>query len=133
MRCHTHPEREAVAVCARCWQPLCAECCAEVEGQSACRGRCEADLELSARYTALVRANAEVYRQSVGPAMGIGFGLMLGAVGWIMFRQAEELASTEMHVIAYIAGSIGLLLILVSLTTFRHPEDAPERKRNRVL
>jgi hypothetical protein len=41
MRCFTHREIEAVAVCRGCGRGTCSECLTDVGGVIACRGRCE--------------------------------------------------------------------------------------------
>jgi hypothetical protein len=44
MRCHRHPEVEAIGVCLACLRGVCAECGAEVGRALACRARCEVDV-----------------------------------------------------------------------------------------
>ena len=41
MRCFTHQDREAVALCRGCGRGVCSECAVDVGRGLACRGRCE--------------------------------------------------------------------------------------------
>lgn len=43
MRCHRHPEVEAIGVCLACLRGVCAVCGAEVGRALACRERCEVE------------------------------------------------------------------------------------------
>ena len=59
MRCYYHDEVEAVAICKSCLRGLCRECCVEVGHTSACRNRCEPEVET---LNALLERNKKAYR-----------------------------------------------------------------------
>jgi hypothetical protein len=45
MKCFNHPQFDGIAVCKSCGRVLCHECYAEVGTGSACKARCESDVE----------------------------------------------------------------------------------------
>src|SRR4051812_35659364 len=84
MRCFYHGEVEAVAICKSCQRGLCHDCCAEVGPSSACRNRCEPEVEklnsLLDRGQRAYQTNSALYRRSGAllTLMGVlftGFGL----------------------------------------------------------
>lgn len=63
MRCFSHQEKDAVAVCRACGKGLCAECGADTGLGLACRGRCE---QIARDYNELVERSIQMHKQSVG-------------------------------------------------------------------
>lgn len=55
MKCFNHRELDAIAVCKHCGRALCSGCVADSSGMSACKGRCEAEVEASRSETQFTR------------------------------------------------------------------------------
>src|SRR4051812_16277812 len=47
MKCFTHRNNDAVAICRSCGRALCPDCVAEVGLSCACKNRCESDVKRS--------------------------------------------------------------------------------------
>ena len=45
MKCYYHPENEAIALCKSCSRALCRECCSDVPPGTACKDRCEKEVQ----------------------------------------------------------------------------------------
>jgi hypothetical protein len=45
MKCFTHRESDAIAICRSCGRALCPDCIAEVGRSCACKNRCESDVK----------------------------------------------------------------------------------------
>lgn len=123
MKCQTHTELDAVAVCSRCWRPLCRDCCAIIAGKVTCKARCEEDQFYTERNNAIQREKAVESQRSIGPAIGVGLGTMILVKGYFMLEEANSLDSSEMQIISYIIGGIGVLLIWGAIASFLHRED----------
>lgn len=83
MKCFNHSLTDGVAVCKSCGRALCHDCCAEVGTGSACKNRCETDVEdlniIIKRSKSAYQKTGGTYRRS-GIAMLI-MGLLFLAVG----------------------------------------------------
>lgn len=78
MRCFYHGEVEAVAICKSCLRGLCRECCVEVGHTSACRNRCEPEVET---LNALLERNKKAYRTTSATYYRNGiFMLVIGTI-----------------------------------------------------
>lgn len=44
MKCHSHPQADAVGICFACMRGVCADCAVDQGRGLACRGRCEAEV-----------------------------------------------------------------------------------------
>src|SRR5882672_10409620 len=89
MRCFYHGDVDAVAICKSCGHGLCHDCCAEVGTSSACRNRCEGEVEslndMSQRNKSAFQKASGVYTRSgiFTTTMGAVFA-GIGAVNWSM-------------------------------------------------
>ena len=45
MKCFYHPQTDAVAICKNCSKGLCTECVSDVGHGSACKGKCESEVQ----------------------------------------------------------------------------------------
>ena len=123
MKCRNHAERDAVAVCSQCWQPLCHECCISTSEKIFCKDGCEEEQQRVENLRKINLKVANEARRSIVPAYAGGVGLMMLAAGYFMFREAVSLDSDEMRVMAYIAGGLGALPIIGAIAAFFSRED----------
>ena len=61
MRCFYHGDVEAVAVCKSCGRGVCHDCASEVGTGTACRNRCETDVEA---LNAIIERSKSVYHKT---------------------------------------------------------------------
>ena len=85
MRCFYHGEAEAVALCKSCSRALCHDCAADVGNGSACRNRCEPEVEA---INELLQRGRTAYLKTSGVYTRTGFftcllGLVLVGLGWL--------------------------------------------------
>ena len=62
MRCFTHQEKEAVAICRACGKGLCPDCGVDLGRGLSCRGRCEQDAR---DYTDLMDRSVQIHKEGV--------------------------------------------------------------------
>jgi hypothetical protein len=78
MKCYSHSEADAVAVCRSCGRALCRGCVTEVGLSCSCKGRCEA---VVATLNDLVERGKTAYTKTSNFQRGYGiFVILLGAV-----------------------------------------------------
>ena len=94
MKCFTHGQADAVAVCRSCGRALCHECSADVDGKCACAGRCE---ERVRGVEKLIDQNMKAYERvaktydTLGVAIAlIGFLVTVPAAVAALFPAAGE-------------------------------------------
>lgn len=118
MRCYYHPAADAVALCKSCSRALCHECCADVPPGSACRGRCEADVEA---VNLVIQRSKTAYQKTGGAyrrnaywmlAMGIIF-TVLGIAPIIMGRG---------YATAFVAV-MGVLFLYAAVSNFKNSRE----------
>jgi hypothetical protein len=63
MRCFTHHDKDAVAICRACGKGLCPECGADLGRGLACRGHCEQEAR---DYAELVDRSIQIHKRGVG-------------------------------------------------------------------
>lgn len=118
MKCYYHPAAEAVALCKSCSRALCHECCADVPPGSACKGRCEEDVEalnlvIQRSKTAYQKTGSAYRRQAYWTlAMGLVF-IVLGIAPVIM---GKGYATAVMAV-------LGVLFLFASFSSFRSSRE----------
>jgi len=71
MKCFTHRNTEAVAVCRSCGRALCPDCIADVGLSCACKNRCEATV---ASFNAMLTRGAP---GKIGAAMPLGYDRLI--------------------------------------------------------
>jgi len=125
MNCQTHPDREAVAFCVRCRQPLCHDCCDESVGKVSCKDRCAVNILRVERFTTNKQKSAQASKRVIGPAVTTSFGLfMIGFSFYYLFLDHSP-ASNDMHIIECITSGLGVLFVLVSFfSLFRSDGDS---------
>jgi len=62
MKCFYHPQIDAVAICKNCNKGLCVECVADVGNGTACKGKCESEVQ---GFNEMIQRNVRV-RQILG-------------------------------------------------------------------
>lgn len=92
MRCFYHGDVEAVAICKSCQRGICRDCYAEVGHSSACRNRCEPEVEkldgLIARNQRAYQTNSATYRR--GGFMLVAMGILFGGLGLYLARLGKD-------------------------------------------
>ena len=83
MKCYYHPNVDAVALCSNCNRGLCPDCAVELRNATACRARCEAEVEALAEMRQRERS---VYQKTSGAhkrnaLMFLVMGVIMTAVG----------------------------------------------------
>ncbi len=83
MKCYNHPETDAVAICKSCGKALCHECAVDVGRGIACKGICEADVQM---INSIVDRNTKAYstlksRSLFGPIFLIITGMVFVGYG----------------------------------------------------
>jgi len=73
MKCFTHRNSDAVAVCRSCGRALCPDCIAEVGLSCACKNRCEADV---AKFNAMLTQGDGVPGR-IAAAMPLGYDRLI--------------------------------------------------------
>ncbi|MEZ5405790.1 MAG: hypothetical protein R3F23_06320 [Verrucomicrobiia bacterium] len=61
MKCYTHRQSEAVAICKWCGRALCSDCVVEVELLCACKSRCESKVAMANN---LLQKNQQVFQRA---------------------------------------------------------------------
>ena len=78
MKCYSHSEAEAVAVCRSCGRALCRDCVTEVGLSCSCKGRCES---MVAAMNDLVERGKTAYQKTSTLQLRNGiFVILLGVV-----------------------------------------------------
>ena len=83
MKCFNHPQSDGVAICKSCGRALCHDCHAEVETGSACKSRCESDVE---DLNVIIKRSKSAYQKTGGAYRRNGIvilvlGLVFLAIG----------------------------------------------------
>ena len=111
MRCFYHGEVEAVAICKSCGRGVCHDCGAEVGTGTACRNRCEPEVEA---LNELIQRNKKAYASTAGMYRGGGafsvlVGVLFAGFGWFM----RETGSFSYFIIA-----LGVIFFLRGVSQF---------------
>ncbi len=112
MRCFTHHDIEAVAVCKSCGRGLCPSCAVEVDPGIACRDRCEEEVRSLNR---VIARNKTAYEKTSGAysrvasfyALVGGVFLFAGILDWRGFAWVLLPASLIFFFSAYVHYSTG--------------------------
>jgi hypothetical protein len=110
MKCYSHPNTDAVAICKNCSKGLCRECLVELENGIACKGACEKEVkdinEIMARGKTAYQKTAQAYKRNaiIYTLMGSIFAL----AGIIAFFSDEKAVSIVLI-------PIGLIFMLGAL------------------
>jgi hypothetical protein len=67
MKCFTHRDSDAIAICRSCGRALCPDCISEVGLSCACKNRCEADVQ---RFNAMLTQGRPAL---INPAKLVGY------------------------------------------------------------
>jgi len=113
VKCHRHPERDAIAVCKHCTKGICAECAVEGPGGTACGAACAEEIER-------VRAMLERSRRSLKTARDVpratGWFLVICGLGFLAYA---AIGSAAVRPLVLGAGTIFLLCGLAALWHYR--------------
>lgn len=112
MRCFTHHETDAVAICKSCGRALCPACVVEVEAGIACRDRCEEEVRALNR---IIARNKTAYEKTSGAYSRVAAFYALvgalflagGALDWRGFSWVLLPASLIFFFSAYVHYSTG--------------------------
>ena len=115
MKCHRHPDRDAIAACKHCIKGICAECMVDADGSAACSEKCARHVVLA--QDLLMRA---VPMQQNIPRFLAMFLAVIG-VGFVAWGLFQEKAILQQFVTA--AGLVFVIFALVAYRTLRRKED----------
>jgi hypothetical protein len=98
MRCFYHGDVDAVAICKSCGHALCRECCAEVGGISACRNRCENDVEalndVNQRNRSVYQKTSGAYKLFAAFFFGVSLFMAISGYGALHSEKPSESIGT---------------------------------------
>src|SRR5690348_13649686 len=127
MKCFTHRDSDAIAICRSCGRALCVACIAEVGRSCACKGRCESDVE---------RFNEMLSRDRSGPptpASIVGYDrvifLMIIGVGFVWFGFYFFAGQIQRWFFAALGGAFFIFGVSQFFMTKRIRKQLGEKKR----
>ena len=129
MKCHSHPEIDAVATCANCGKAICQSCSVDVSGKTYCQ-QCLASKPIKPASSATPTNPLAIVSLILGIlglggcfcAGGIGgfiLGIPAAIVGWIARKQILESETEQQGMPLAMAGLIlGSILVILSIIVF---------------
>lgn len=112
MKCFTHEQIDALAVCRSCGRGLCRDCIAEVGLSCSCKGGCE---EVVATMNDLVERGRTHYQKISG--MLLRLGIIFGMIAVAGLGSAAYLFVIDQSDLGFFSLVPALTLLILSLTT----------------
>jgi hypothetical protein len=113
MKCFNHSQSDGVAVCKSCGRILCHDCCAEVGTGSACKGRCEADVE---DLNVIIKRSKSAYQKTGGAYRRNGIAMLV--LGLVFFFIGIIPVITGHGYASIFIAIMGLLFVIWSYFSF---------------
>lgn len=119
MKCFYSPEQDAVGLCKHCARALCLDCHAEIQGLLACKGHCEAEVQLihdteQSRRQVLGRVGSDTRVQSTLQLTG---GVVLIALTPLLWTFGKQFPAYS--IAAYVMAVSGLIVIGLAIRNFK--------------
>jgi hypothetical protein len=122
MNCFNHRERPAIGLCKSCEKALCADCLTEVPHGLACKGSCEARVNLMNR---IIDRNSRILSLQGRYIRRHGLLTLLFGLGLVIFAIADSPQFTAFPVVPYFFGFAGCLCAVYGVLTLRRKEQYP--------
>ncbi len=103
MKCYTHRQVDAVAVCKSCGRALCPECVTEVDKGCACKNRCEEDVSV---LNDLVVRGSKAYTKASSVYSKSGIFLLFMGIAFFVFGLPMALKNGSIFFLALGIGFI---------------------------
>ena len=115
MKCYYHLEIDAVAICKSCNRALCHDCAADVHPGTACKNRCEREVQsvntLIERNKTTHQKTAKAYRGSAIAILSVG--IIFTSLGFVSFFTNEGNGLLMFSL-------LGIVFLFWSLSAFRN-------------
>jgi Flp pilus assembly protein TadB len=118
MKCYYHSVAEAVALCKSCSRALCHGCCADVPPGTACKGRCEEDVEA---INLVIQRSKTAYQKTGGAYRRSAYWMLAMGLLFIALGIAPVLMGKG-YATAFIAV-MGVLFLFASVSSFRNSRE----------
>ena len=122
MNCFNHRDRPAIGSCKSCAKALCAECLAEVPNGLACKGSCEARVNLMNR---IIDRNSQILAIQRRYIRRYGLLVLLAGLGLIAFAVVIYPAFTDFPSLPFFCGFAGCVFVIFGILTLRRKEQLP--------
>lgn len=113
MKCFNHSQSDGVAVCKSCGRSLCHECYTEIGTGSACKSRCEADVE---DLNIIIKRSKSAYQKTGGAYRRNGIVMLV--LGLVFFFIGIIPVITGRGYATIFLAIMGLLFVIWSYFSF---------------
>lgn len=121
MKCYYHLEKDAVALCNSCNRALCHDCAVDVHPGTACKNRCEKDVQAT---NILTERSKSVFQKAGKTHRGYAmFSLLIG----IIFTGIGSIPLfIDISPVLFLVAILGLVFLLGAYSSYRSARSFEE-------